>query len=199
MRWLHNVNWKVLAILALFSSGMFFGHPAEAGNYRGSLQGRCVGVTDGDTATILDSDNKQHEIRLFGIDAPETTCHARKPSEWDDACTEHGQPFGKAAKKSLAEMVFGKEVNVELQAGDSYGREIGTIWVGNINANLEQVHRGYAWMWRQYAKHGILPEDYKEMELAEKSAQDHHLGLWSDPHPLEPWEYRHHGGGFHGN
>jgi endonuclease YncB( thermonuclease family) len=29
-----------------------------------------VGVTDGDTITLLDADNSQHKIRLDGIDSP---------------------------------------------------------------------------------------------------------------------------------
>jgi endonuclease YncB( thermonuclease family) len=30
-----------------------------------------VGVSDGDTITVLDRDKRQHKIRLAGIDAPE--------------------------------------------------------------------------------------------------------------------------------
>ena len=36
-----------------------------------SLQGKVVGVADGDTVTVLDAQNVQHKIRLQGIDAPE--------------------------------------------------------------------------------------------------------------------------------
>ena len=36
-----------------------------------TLQGRVVGVTDGDTITLLDATNTQHKIRVAGIDAPE--------------------------------------------------------------------------------------------------------------------------------
>ena len=35
------------------------------------IEGRIVGMTDGDTITLLDTDNRQHKIRLDGIDAPE--------------------------------------------------------------------------------------------------------------------------------
>lgn len=43
----------------------------------GNLTGRVVGVSDGDTLTLLDATNTQHKIRLSGIDSP-----------------EKGQPFG---------------------------------------------------------------------------------------------------------
>lgn len=189
----YDIKWQELLFMALIALVMF---PLDS--RADTLLGKVVGVTDGDTATVLDSDNRQHEIRLFAIDAPETSCHAKKPSAYDDSCTETSQPFGKAAKKSLASMIFGQQVHVELQPGDSYSREVGTIWVGNLNANLEQVRRGYAWMWRQYAKRGMSAEEFHEMEEAEKSAKDHKLGLWQDTNPQPPWGFRHLGGGYHG-
>jgi endonuclease YncB( thermonuclease family) len=51
----------------------------------GTIEGRIVGVHDGDSITLLDAENRQHKIRLDGIDAPEL-----------------GQPFGRAAKRHLA-------------------------------------------------------------------------------------------------
>ena len=35
------------------------------------LVGRVIGITDGDTITVLDSEKREHKIRLMGIDAPE--------------------------------------------------------------------------------------------------------------------------------
>lgn len=35
--------------------------------------GKVVKVTDGDTITILTSDNEQERVRLYGIDAPEAS------------------------------------------------------------------------------------------------------------------------------
>lgn len=183
-----EIDWRGLLLLVLLlCSPMFLCDNAKAD----TLFGKVVAVTDGDTLAVLDSNNEQHVIRLFAIDAPETSCHAQKPSEYDDACVETSQPYGKASKRSLSALVFGKSVNVEIQPGKTYGREIGTVWVGNINANLEQVKRGYAMMYRQYAKHGLLPEEYQEMEEAEHEAHEHGLGLWEDSHPTPPWEYRH--------
>jgi endonuclease YncB( thermonuclease family) len=42
------------------------------------LPGRVVGVSDGDTITLLDSNHSQHKIRLTGIDAPEKNKHLDK-------------------------------------------------------------------------------------------------------------------------
>ena len=46
---------------------LFFVSSVQAG----TLSGRVVGVSDGDTITILDNTNTQFKIRLSGIDAPE--------------------------------------------------------------------------------------------------------------------------------
>jgi len=61
-----------------------------------TLTGRVVGITDGDTITLLDADRQQHKIRLQGIDAP-----------------EKAQPFGQRSKQNLSRMVFGKNVRVD--------------------------------------------------------------------------------------
>lgn len=84
--------------------------------------GRVVGVTDGDTITILDADNTQYKVRLTGIDAPE-----RK------------QAFGNMAKQHLASLIFGKTVTVEWFKHDRYKRILGKVLVDGRDANLEQI------------------------------------------------------------
>ena len=64
------------------------------------IEGRIVGVHDGDTITLLDADNRQHKIRLDGIDAPEL-----------------GQPFGRASKQHLAELLANREAVAECEEG----------------------------------------------------------------------------------
>lgn len=36
-----------------------------------AFDGRVVGISDGDTLTVIDTRHQQHKIRLMGIDAPE--------------------------------------------------------------------------------------------------------------------------------
>src|SRR5262245_53434108 len=38
-----------------------------------TITGKVVGVSDGDTITVLDGQKRQHKIRLEGIDAPESS------------------------------------------------------------------------------------------------------------------------------
>ena len=46
-----------------------------------TIQGRVVNVTDGDTVTVLDADNKKYKVRLTGIDAPERRQAYREKSK----------------------------------------------------------------------------------------------------------------------
>ncbi len=163
------------------------------------LDGLVVGVTDGDTLTVLDTNKQQHEIRLAAIDSPETSCHARRPGAWDDRCVEQGQPFGHSAKQSLSSLVFNKTVHVVLQpavygslkADSSYGREIGTVFVDGVDANLLQVTRGYAWHYTQFASKWQSRAEYNQYAAAEDSARNRHMGLWANNSPIPPWNYRH--------
>lgn len=137
------------------------------------LRGRVVSVADGDTITILDATNQQHKIRFNGIDAP-----------------EKDQAFGQAAKQNLASLVFGKDVVVQWSKRDKYGRTVGTVFVGSTNANLEQLRGGFAWFYRQYIS-DIPAANRSIYERAEAEARAARRGLWSQPNPQPPWEFRH--------
>ncbi|MCI0660099.1 MAG: thermonuclease family protein [Acidobacteria bacterium] len=137
-----------------------------------AITGRVVGVSDGDTITVLDAGNRQHKIRLDGIDAPESR-----------------QAFGTRSKQSLSELVFGQTVTVAGSKTDRYGRTVGNVAVNGQDAGLIQVERGMAWFYRQYA--GDLSRDRAlDYERAEDRARVDRRGLWADAKPVEPWEYR---------
>lgn len=69
-----------------------------SGNAYGDiLVGRVIAVVDDDTLTLLDRDNRQHKIRLAGIDAP-----------------EGGQSFGHRSKENLSQLVFDRNVRARV-------------------------------------------------------------------------------------
>jgi len=138
------------------------------------ITGKVVSIADGDTLTILDVNHQQHRIRFAQIDAQETYHGKDKPA----------QPFGERSKQSASEMSFGKEARAECSQADRYGRSVCTIFIDGQDLNLEQVRRGMAMVYRQYAH---SPEYFK----AEEDAKRMHLGLWSDPNPTPPWNWRH--------
>lgn len=161
-------------VLLIFS--LFIAVSAQA-----DIKGRVVAVTDGDTIKVLDANNVEHKVRLTGIDAP-----------------ERGQPFGTVSRDNLASMVAGKEVLVESTKKDRYGRTLGKVWVRpsdcptcgkTLDANHAQVLDGMAWWYRYYAKEQS-PEDRGRYESAEDEAKARKWGLWADPNPINPYEWR---------
>lgn len=132
-----------------------------------TITGKCVGVSDGDTATILVDGNRQAKIRFWGIDAPESR-----------------QDFGQVAKKKLSDLIFGKVVSVDITGQDRYGRNIGKVYVGNTYANLEMVKSGLAWHYVQYAPNDAV------LAKAEQEARSGKVGLWSHASPTPPWQWR---------
>ena len=123
--------------LLLTTLSLLFSLSIQAEN----LEGKVVKIADGDTLTLLTSSNQQVKIRLAGIDTPE-----RK------------QPFGKRAKQALAKLAFQKQVLVEVEAKDRYGRTIGVVFVDGLNVNAELVKQGMAWVYRKYTNDKALYE-----------------------------------------
>ena len=137
-----------------------------------ALQGKVVGVADGDTITVLDANNIQHKIRLQGIDAPETA-----------------QAFGQKSKQSLSQMVQSKQVTVEYQKKDKYGRTLGKVLHNGTDVCLEQIKLGMAWHYKQYAS-DQPKEDRALYDQTEQDARAKKAGLWIDKAPTPPWEFR---------
>jgi endonuclease YncB( thermonuclease family) len=136
------------------------------------LVGRVVAITDGDTITVLDSNNTQHRIRLQGIDAPESR-----------------QAFGTRSKQNLSNLVFGKQVKVVWNARDRYQRILGKVLLDERDINLEQLRSGMAWYYRAYER-DVAPNDRKPYADAETEARAAKLGLWAGAGPTPPWDFR---------
>ena len=145
---------------------------AATGVQAGTLEGRVVGVTDGDTITVLDSSNRQYKIRFAGIDAP-----------------EKNQPFGQKAKEHLSDLVFNRQVIVETEKEDRYGRTVGKVLLGGRDTNLAMVVAGYAWHYKKYQAEQS-PDDRLLYDSAEREARAARRGLWEDPVPIPPSDWR---------
>ena len=131
-----------------------------------------MGVSDGDTITLLGEDNTQYKVRLAGIDAPEKK-----------------QAFGNASKKSLSDLVFSKQVVANWSKKDRYGRFIAKVVFNNSDINLMQIQRGMAWFYSKY-KYELIQEDRIEYLQAHENARNKKVGLWADSLPEAPWDFR---------
>lgn len=133
--------------------------------------GNVVRVVDGDTI-VIDSGTVRDKVRLAGIDAP-----------------ERDQPWGEAATRELRRQIAGKVVTVEWNKRDRYGRLIGVILLDSADINLHMVDRGMAWHYKRYQAEQT-PDGRESYAAAEGDAREAKRGLWSDPEPVAPWDWR---------
>lgn len=129
-----------------------------------------VGVSDGDTLTARCGEPGAYEqvkVRLAAIDAP-----------------EKAQPFGQRSRQNLADLCFQQQAVMTPKAKDRYGRTVADVECRGQNAGTEQVRAGMAWYYVRYGK------GYEHLQALEHGARVNRLGLWADPAPVAPWEWR---------
>jgi endonuclease YncB( thermonuclease family) len=136
------------------------------------LQGKVVGVFDGDTIIVLDANNQTSKVRLKGIDAPEKS-----------------QAFGQQAKQNLSSLIFDQNVRVEWQERDRYQRIIGKVESGGLDICLKMIDAGYAWHYKRFQQ-SQSSSDRIGYAQAENRSRQQKIGLWQDPNPTPPWDYR---------
>ncbi len=124
-----------------------------------TFEGKCVGVTDGDTISVMHG-GRAVKVRLEGIDCPES-----------------GQDFSNAAKKYTSALVYGKTVEVRQTGTDRYGRVLAVVYADGTNVNLALIQAGLAWHYKKYSSDATL-------EVAENAARAAEIGLWSLPTPI---------------
>lgn len=128
--------------------------------------GKVVGVIDGDSIRVM-HEGKAEQIRLIGVD-----------------CPEKRQPFGTRAKEYTSELAFGQEVTVYGDGRDRYGRTLAEVLLPDGRSlNQALLSAGLAWWFRKYSK------DLRLGEL-ERQARNAKLGLWAEPNPMPPWDWR---------
>lgn len=131
-----------------------------------TLEGRVVGISDGDSLTVLTSIKLEVKVRLKDIDAP-----------------ERGQPYRAKAKQALSGLVYGKSITVSYEKRDRYGRLLGKINVDGVDVSEALVRMGAAWVYRKYT------QDTRLLAL-EADARAARRGLWARADPIPPWDWR---------
>jgi endonuclease YncB( thermonuclease family) len=89
-------------------------------------------------------------------------------------------------------MVFKKEVVVDYDKRDRHGRIVGKVLLAGNDICLRQIEDDLAWHFKKYEDEQPAV-DRVRYSRAERDARAAHVGLWRDPHPVPPWEYRRNG------
>ncbi|NMR34214.1 nuclease [Chryseobacterium aquaticum] len=128
---------------------------------------KVVGISDGDTITVLLAGNIQKKLRFAEVDCPESS-----------------QPFGKNAKQFTSEQVFVKQILFIETDTDHYGRTIAKVYYYDDKyLSREIIKTGLGW-WYYY-----FSED-KSLGDLQQHAKENKRGLWQDENAVAPWEYR---------
>lgn len=136
------------------------------------IEGKVTFVTDGDQFRVRTSDGKVFPIRIHGIDAP-----------------EQDQEYGVKSRKRLEDQILEKDVKVVVQRVDSEGRYVGTVFLNGQDVGLRLLENGSAWHYKRTS--GEQSSDVRaKYARAELKAREGRSGLWSDPMPIPPWEFR---------
>lgn len=155
---------KLILLASIFIMGCFTNPKKE---HSTEFKVRVIKIVDGDTYDILLDNNITRRIRMEGIDAPE-----RK------------MPFYQVAKDYLGKLCYGQIVRIKHTDTDRNGRWVATTFVADgSELGLLMIKAGYAWHFKKYSAD-------KELARAELSARTNRVGLWADPFPIAPWEWR---------
>jgi endonuclease YncB( thermonuclease family) len=164
----------IFALLCCIASGV----QAE------TFAAKVIVVMDGDTVMVLRNcergepeapgalgrplcrGNRKIKVRMANIDAP-----------------EKAQAFGKQSRDSLLEMVGKKQVQIDTQAVDQYGRIVALVSIDGRSVNQEQVKRGMAWEYSHYHS----DKTYLSLQSDARKAR---RGLWAQTNPQAPWQWR---------
>ncbi len=170
---LHEAQQQPTVVPSSLSESLPVSDATPAAATTSSITGEVIALADGDSFTLLDADQKQHKVRIQGIDAPEL-----------------GQDFCQESKQQLSALIFGKAVKVSFSKFDKYGRVVGKVTAANQDVGRRMISTGLAWFYRNYANE-LTATDREVYDNEESAAKANGKGLWSIGEPMPPWEYRH--------
>jgi endonuclease YncB( thermonuclease family) len=157
-------------------------------------------VTDGDTIHV---EGLKESLRCIGLDAEETFKDPGKKRladvDWNEYVRtetaghdvsrppKYGTPMGEAAKDCMKQLLEGvTEVRLEWDEEqrkiDMYGRHLVIVLCKKdgewMNLNVEMIRQGLS---PYFVKYGRARRGHERYVEAQKEAQAHERGIWSDP------------------
>jgi micrococcal nuclease len=139
--------------------------------FAADFTGKVVAITGGDTIKVMHG-GAAERIRLWGIDCPESK-----------------QAFGTRAKQFTGDLAFGQSVTVCVRDIDRYKRIVVAeiILPNGRNLNHKPFGPGWRGWYQHYARRELILRD---LEQKARAARRGLAGLWANPAPVPPWEWR---------
>ncbi len=110
---------------------------------------------------------EQVKVRIAGNDAP-----------------EKAQAFGQRSRQALADLCHREGVTIKPTTRDKYGRTVADVQCKGQDVATSQIEAGMAWVFDKYS------QGYEHLYPLQDIARSGTVGLWSDPSPVAPWEWR---------
>jgi micrococcal nuclease len=126
-------------------------------------------VTDGDTVEIRPALDGTRDVRLIGVDAPETAYSPRGP-----------QPYGEEAAEFAGERLEGGRVTLrfDVERKDRYGRLLAYLYLPDGSMFNEVLLR------EGYAQVATFPPNVRHVQRfreAQREAREARRGIWGLP------------------
>ena len=136
---------------------------------------RLARAIDGDSFELRDEKKRILRVRLYGIDAPESS-----------------QKFGRESREHLQRLMAGQDIRIKTLYEDDQNRSVALVYLCEGNGidersvNQRQIQAGMAWVYDYFCTEGFC----NTWKLEEAMAQKQRLGLWQDAGPTPPWQWR---------
>ncbi|MDH4317725.1 MAG: thermonuclease family protein [Desulfobulbaceae bacterium] len=127
-----------------------------------------TGIITGDTFKARMKQG-EIEISLYGIEVPEPT-----------------QNLGKETAQALKETLLGEKVILRELDFTELNKARAVVMLDGLNINLELVKLGYAWVYSKTCRQDFCDEWILNQRQARKNKE----GLWKEPNPISPWNWR---------
>lgn len=163
-------TYSLFFVAALFVAVAFPSAVMASGQWAGTV----MYVSDGDTLVVRPDDGGEKvKVRVAMVD-----------------CPEKDQPSGLEAKEFAKGFLETSRVTISPVATDRYGRTVAMVFREQDGKSLQEalIANGWAWVYRDYCKDKVLCPAFQSLEFIAKARR---LGLWSEPGPIPPWEWRH--------
>ncbi len=154
-------------LLVLVNGAVLAADMSLPGQALSAWTGVVTHVVDGDTVHVRPmAGGAPRSLRLLGMDAPEIC-----------------QQGGVAARDALNERVFQRQVQVQVQGTDDYGRDLVRLYLTSEDVGQWMVQRGHAWSYRFRQDAGPYAE-------SERRAQILRRGIFAGLPPENPRDFR---------
>ncbi|MCX8063779.1 MAG: thermonuclease family protein [Candidatus Hydrogenedentes bacterium] len=144
--------------------------PPSSNLFAEKILSKVQEILEGDIFTIkVENSDRIEKVRIYGIDTP-----------------DEGQNFYKESKQYLTDILLNKDIQLDILAQDNQGYKVAKVTLSEKGDSISEImiKEGYAWWDEENAKDAIELKKLCAEAIRQKK------GLWNDPAPLAPWDYR---------